>query len=322
MYKVVRYSYKEKDTWDHFVKSSKNAAFLFLRDYMDYHRQRFIDHSLLIYKNNELKALLPANEKGKTIITHEGLTFGGLLLSKDVSLFEVLFYLRNVLFYYSQLGYKELLYKCIPSFYHVLPSVEDRYGFFLLGAQLIRMDMSFVCSSRNITLQKRRIRQIRKAEKNQITIRVDKLDVFWRTILEPNLKQRHGLKPVHSLKEIELLAKNFPLHIVQYNAYYQKDLVAGATMYINEKVAHAQYIASNELGKKMGALDYLFYKLISENYRDKEWFSFGISDTHDGQKMNTGLMEWKEGFGAFALPHYFYRVLTSNYSKLDTFLEQ
>ena len=44
-----------------FLDTPKNATFLFRRDYMDYHRDRFADHSLMIFRGEKLAALLPAN---------------------------------------------------------------------------------------------------------------------------------------------------------------------------------------------------------------------------------------------------------------------
>ena len=57
---VRRYNDSMKLRWDEFVQESKNATFLFFRNYMDYHSDRFIDNSLMVYdKNDQLFALLP-----------------------------------------------------------------------------------------------------------------------------------------------------------------------------------------------------------------------------------------------------------------------
>ena len=44
---IVRYTAEQKTVWDSFVATSKNGTFLFMRDYMDYHADRFADHSLM-----------------------------------------------------------------------------------------------------------------------------------------------------------------------------------------------------------------------------------------------------------------------------------
>jgi hypothetical protein len=50
----------------------KNGIFLFDRNYLDYHQDRFIDHSVLILKKNKIVALFPANENETEICSHGG----------------------------------------------------------------------------------------------------------------------------------------------------------------------------------------------------------------------------------------------------------
>ena len=64
MISISRYTQYKQTEWDDFVKVSKNGTFLFLRAYMDYHSDRFLDHSLMFYnEKNKLIAVLPANSK-------------------------------------------------------------------------------------------------------------------------------------------------------------------------------------------------------------------------------------------------------------------
>ena len=65
---IVRYTAEQKTVWDSFVATSKNGTFLFMRDYMDYHADRFADHSLMFYKGGRLIALLPGNESDDCLL--------------------------------------------------------------------------------------------------------------------------------------------------------------------------------------------------------------------------------------------------------------
>ena len=56
MFEIRRYTEADKAAWDAFVAQSKNGTFLFFRDYMDYHRDRFDDHSLMFYLDGRLYA--------------------------------------------------------------------------------------------------------------------------------------------------------------------------------------------------------------------------------------------------------------------------
>ena len=77
---VIKYNGTlHKDTWDKCIGEAVNTHFLFYRDYMEYHSDRFKDHSLMIYRDDKLIGVLPASEKGDTVTSHGGLTFGGLI---------------------------------------------------------------------------------------------------------------------------------------------------------------------------------------------------------------------------------------------------
>ena len=62
MIEIKRYTPQEKQDWNDFVAKSRQGTFLFDRNYMDYHQDRFHDQSLMIFYNGKLCALLPANE--------------------------------------------------------------------------------------------------------------------------------------------------------------------------------------------------------------------------------------------------------------------
>lgn len=83
MFEIIRYSSDRKAEWDDFINRSKNGTFLFRRDYMDYHSDRFSDHSLMFYFKGRLYAVLPATVVGGTLYSHQGLTYGGLVMGRD-----------------------------------------------------------------------------------------------------------------------------------------------------------------------------------------------------------------------------------------------
>ena len=85
-YIVRKYQSTDYLTWNEFVANAKNATFLFHRDFMEYHSDRFQDFSLLIFDENQnLKAILPANRVNDIVFSHHGLTYGGLVLNQKTS---------------------------------------------------------------------------------------------------------------------------------------------------------------------------------------------------------------------------------------------
>ena len=63
MFEIKKYNDADKEAWNAYVEHARNATFLFNRNYMDYHSDRFKDYSLMFYKNGKLHSLLPAHER-------------------------------------------------------------------------------------------------------------------------------------------------------------------------------------------------------------------------------------------------------------------
>ncbi|EOC1299999.1 GNAT family N-acetyltransferase, partial [Cronobacter dublinensis] len=76
--------------WDQVVENAKNGLFLFQINYFKYHEARFEDCSLIIKKKNKPVAVFPANRIGATAYSHQGLTFGGLILLPELHAVDVL----------------------------------------------------------------------------------------------------------------------------------------------------------------------------------------------------------------------------------------
>ena len=320
---VERYTIGRKLEWDRFVSTAKNATFLFSRDYMDYHRDRFADHSLMVFSDQVLVAVLPANlHANGALISHEGLTYGGLVVSRAAKLADVLAAFYVVLRYLSQNQIPKLLYKRIPGFYRTLPGDEVAYALFLLEARLYRRDCSTAISQADpLPFRKGHKHLIKKATTLGVCIvQETTFQPFWEQVLSPQLAARHGTKPVHTLEEITLLASRFPEQIKQFSAYCGDEIVAGTTIYETPTVAHAQYGAVTDRGRLMGAQAYLFSSLIGR-YKEKRYFDFGISNENEGRTLNHGLLDWKEGFGARCYAHDFYEIATGNYPKLESVLQ-
>lgn len=295
---------------------------MFHRDFMDYHQHCFQDASVMVFKNDKLIALFPANKVNDVIYSHQGLTYGGLIIPTTLKLHIVLVAFKELLEYYLNKGFSDLVLKIIPSIYNDIPSDELLYLSFLLEAQLIRRDtLSVVSQKKPIKYSKDRIDGIKRAEKHGLIIKDDdEFDAFWNEILIVNLQKKHQAKPVHSLDEIKLLKKRFPNNIKQFNVYHDNKLVAGTTIFITKHVAHSQYISGNEDKNAIGSLDFLHEYLLNTAFVDKRYFDFGISNENQGKQINSGLQYWKEGFGSRTVVQDFYKIPIANYNKLDNVL--
>ncbi|MCX7550549.1 GNAT family N-acetyltransferase [Xanthomarina sp. F2636L] len=322
-FKVVTYSDKNHKIWNHFVQTSKNGTFLCHRDFMEYHQDRFKDQSFLIFKDKKLVALFPANIKNHIIYSHQGLTYGGLIVGKNATFKTIMKVFKSLLETIENLGFEELIIKPTPRIYHTHPSDEVDYLLFKLQAELIRKDLTLVIDTKDpikISSSNRK-RGLKKAHKNNLIIKEESdLDLFWNQILKPNLKEKHGVEPVHTLEEINYLKSKFPNNIRQFNVYNDNNIVAGTTIFETEKVAHAQYISANHTKQELGSLDLLFHHLIHDVYESKPYFDFGICSENGGKQINSGLQSWKESFGARSISHDVYSVLAKNHVNLNDIL--
>ncbi|MDA1100677.1 MAG: GNAT family N-acetyltransferase [Proteobacteria bacterium] len=306
---VQRHSPDRNAEWDTFVDGAKNATFLFCRGYMDYHAQRFIDHSLVFEQNGMTVALLPAHEASGSLSSHGGLTYGGLIVGDDMTTTLMLSVFKALIGYAREAGFEALQYKTVPTIYHRRPAEEDRYALFRMGAKLVRRDvLSVVHPAAGASRQTRRRRAAAKAVKAGLSVAEDTdFSAFW-PVLAALLNERHDTVPVHSLAEIELLHSRFPNHIRLFTARDGAgEILAGAVIYESIQVAHVQYMATSAAGRGNGALDLVLSHLLDHVYAAKQWFDFGISNEAEGRVLNEGLIEFKEGFGARAIVHDSYR---------------
>ncbi|MWB96524.1 GNAT family N-acetyltransferase [Flavobacterium sp. GA093] len=321
-YTVKKYIKNDYKTWNDFIAQAKNATFLFHRDFMEYHENRFKDFSLLVFENQKLVAVLPANIVANSVHSHQGLTYGGLVYKEEIKLAAVIEIFQCVLFFLNQNKIGKLYFKTLPSIYHRKPAEEILYALFLAEAKLTRRDsLSVVDLSQEKNISQIRKRGFQKAVSNQLIIKEeDTFELFWNEILIPNLDKKHNAKPVHSVEEMNVLKSFFPKKIRQFNVYFKDEIVAGTTVFETETVAHCQYISKNENQDNLGSLDFLFHHLIHEVFAEKCFFDFGISNENQGKKLNQGLSYWKESFGASTIVHDFYEVETANYSLLNNIL--
>jgi hypothetical protein len=321
MVTVRKYESSDKELWNNFLENSRTNQFLLSRNFMEYHKDRFDDFSLLVFDEKTLVAIFPANINNNTIVSHSGLTFGGFIVAKDEATKNSIQYFAQLLKFVSENNIEKIVFKQSPSFYSSVSQDEIDYAMFLADAKMYRVDIAYAINQQlenKIQYQERRRRAIKKAEKNKVQIKeTTDFSTFWNEILTPNLQSRFGVNPVHSLTEMELLLINNPNKIRQFEAWQNGVLMAGTTVFETPTVAHAQYISASDEGRKNGAIDLLFHHLISQTFAHKEIFDFGIVNEEEGRKINMGLLDWKEGFGARAYAHRFYEIETKNYVQIE-----
>ncbi len=289
---------------------------------MDYHSDRFHDFSLMVYKNDKLIAVLPANKVDNRLYSHQGLSYGGLIYKKDFKSLDAIQCYKAILKFLNDGDIYDLTLKELPSIYLHNPTNNPlAYLIYKTNAELIRTDLHSVIDMRHKSYSNSRKEGVKRGVKANLRVEeYDDFDLFWNTILIPNLTSKHGVKPVHSLEEITLLKSRFKNNIRQFNVLFDDNVVGGTTIFETEQVAHCQYISGNADKNELGSLDFLHHHLIETVFANKKYFDFGTSNINAGQQINEGLLFWKEGFGARSIPQGFYEIKTENYKRLDTIM--
>ena len=306
---IRRYRREDKELWNSFVSKARNATFLFDRNYMDYHADRFDDNSFMFYHKGKLKAVLPANVAGDTLYSHQGLTYGGLLLDKKATVEDVLECFDSLNSWLRENGISKVVYKALPWIYQQYPSEEDLYALtWKCKAQLISRNIaSTIVIDNKLKFAESRKSGIRKALSLNIEVgESNDVDGFWH-VLEDNLGNRYNAKPVHTASEMKLLMSRFPNNIKLYVAKMNGEIVGGTLIYVTPQVVHTQYISASVEGKKHGALDLLFDYIINKVYANCRYFDFGKSTEQGGAYLNEPLIFQKEGFGGRGVCYDWYK---------------
>lgn len=321
-WRIERYGAGDRRRWNEFVVASRNGTFLFDRDYMDYHADRFEDYSLMAYKGDRLLGMLPANltRDDMTLHSHQGLTYGGWILPMShVDGGDVLSLFEEMWRFLREEGVVALDYKPLPWFYSQIPAQEDIYALFRMGAEMTETTLSSTIDLRSPrgfnTLQRRHLRKA--SALGAEVVETTDTAAFWE-MLASCLSERHGTRPVHSAAELELLRSRFPDNIRIFTvtlpvahglgADDMGELTsdsqgadgpqAGVCIFDTGRVAHSQYIATTPKGRELNLLTMLFDRLINEIFADRRYFDFGISTEEGGRVLNEGLLRQKSSLGA------------------------
>jgi len=304
--KIYNKGYQKE--WDNCVRESRNGTFLLCRDFMEYHSDRFEDHSLMFFNENKLIAVLPGNISDNTFYSHQGLTYGSLILPKEIKIVQVTEIFDCLILHLREKGITRIIYKTVPHIYHTYPCEEDLYILFRQNATLFYRNLS-CCIYMNERIKYPRIRKRAIARAINNNLRVEdscNFEAFWE-ILGENLQNRYGSKPVHTVEEISGLKAKFPDEIHLFQSKNEEKVLAGALVFVCKTVVHVQYSSASEEGRQIGALD-IIYDFLLEKYADKKYFDFGTSNEDNGLYLNDSLIAQKESFGGRGIAYDAYAI--------------
>jgi hypothetical protein len=307
---VRRYSADLAAEWDRLVESSRNGLFLFRRGYMDYHSDRFEDSSAMAYVDGQLAAVMPVSidRESGLATSHGGLTFGGPVFRKDSRGEVALGAIDAMLDALGAWGAGELEVRLLPQFLASYPSAETDYALWRRGFTLVRRDLSSILPlAGRFDLNSSKKQAVAKAAKAGLAVGEGSTAAF-HALLAEVLGWRHGVTPVHTCEELQLLRDRFPGEMLLRTVEKDGETIAGVLVFRYPTAWHTQYMAASPEGRRVGALDLIVATLIDEAAAaGAAWFSFGTSTTGQGRELNEGLLWQKESFGARSVTHDFMR---------------
>ncbi|MBG6186050.1 FemAB family protein [Flavobacterium sp. CAN_S2] len=310
-YSVKPYQESDYANWNAFIGQAKNATFLFHRDFMEYHKDRFEDFSLMVFDSEKLVAVLPANKVGDIVHSHQGLTYGGLVYSPKLNGEKVEEILDSILSFFKENEVQSFFFKSIPLFYTSKGNAEIDFFLFKRGAFLDKKEMNLgINLAMPLTISKGKLKHFRKIEELDLEmVEEQHLESFWELVLEPRLLEKYNAKPVHTLQEITLLKEKFPENIKQFSVYFDDVIIAGITLFETETVVKSQYGATTKKGEELRALDFLFINLIQKfKSEGKLFFDMGIVNEDNEKGYHAGLLKQKEELGCSVYSQDFYKM--------------
>ena len=295
---------RHRAQWEEFVsKRARNAHFMHRRCYLDYHADRFDDHSLLFFGERAAPlAVLPANRVGEMLVSHGGLSFGGLLVGSRFRLSQWREAFAAIGDHMAGAGLETLDYRPPPPWYHQQPGEEDVFLLesaglqpVLLGSAICRIGGRFPGNP------------TRRNESRGTGLDVAREDAALGETLElvaETLRLRHEAAPVHTRAEIEHLAGLFPDGIRCYTVRRDAELVAGAIVFVTAPVVKLQYVGYT-IGRAMSVV---YAHLFSLEELRGRWIDFGTSMAGGGGVLDAGLFAYKESLGGQLAPVRRYKI--------------
>lgn len=304
---VVRYSDEWEKRWDDFVLQSNNGTIFHLQRFLHYHpKDRFQWHHLLFLEKGTIRGLLPAAEMGSTLESPIGASYGSIVTG-DIDFAASLELVDAFADYCRSQHFERTLLTAAPFIYQKTISQNIDYALAYRGftydkhylSHAIRLGpLDFVA-----TFQKTARRYVHKylREKNlHIEINTDYTSFY--PILLKN-KERHGVKPTHSLEELLCLQKLFPDRLVLFMVYKGTQPIASSLVFVcNAQVALCFYnmlLYEYEEYNPIHAVMYEVTKWAAE--KGFGWLDIGVSqDTHAENQMTPAmnLIRFKEKFNA------------------------
>ena len=293
-----RFTEADDVAWNRLAAGARNPHFFFRRDYLGYHGRRFEDHSLMLWRSNRLLGAFPTHRCGDRLVSHAGLSFGGLIMSAEARRADIAGFFDLLGDHMRGECLSALEYRRAPLPYWRSAGEEDLWELAARGARRIAVNVgAALAPSGPMAIGRTCRNELNRARASGFEFRNDSVDACWPIIME-TLKRRHGATAVHSPEEIRLLADRFSENIRAYSVFSGLERLASVVAFISPSVTKLQYFGWRPEAADTGASEFLDMSIVEMARRDGRWVDFGTSMDPEKGGLKYGLHAVKEDCGA------------------------
>ena len=127
-------------------------------------------------------------------------------------------------------------------------------------------------------------------------------------VLEENRMLRHGVQPLHSLDDLDVISRRVPGLVRVFQADHNDHLCAGAILFVHAKYATLQYLFRSQCSESSAMQDLALIRSTEAVATETPWLLLGTSTEPDEnhRAINTGLDAYKRSWGS--IPYTAYRM--------------
>jgi len=312
---IVNYNLNKLEEWDDFVlNKSINGTIYHTQKFLMYHNNKFVDASVLIYKNDTLICIFPCCKIDGKYYSHKGSTCGGFVISRIHYKLCILEEIINLILNH----YKNLELKLSENIY--FENYNNNLVHFLLNrvCKTTNSDISmyyeindniidlFPKNDNKRVLKKYINNQIGDININETNDPTDYKNFY--ELLSINLKKKNNVSPLHSLKEFlkikELLNESQTLLL----AKNEKNIIlSGAYIFKTTKnTYYTVYLMSNYCEKNSLIIYILYELLLLAKKNNIKFVNLGACSTNNGKNLLYSKYEFKHKCGTIPTLKYNY----------------
>jgi hypothetical protein len=299
------YAFTDKDSkqWETFVASANNGTIFHSLKFLSYHpKGRFKNHHLIINDRGRTIALFPAVLQDKTVISHQGASYGGFVLQDGVGIHTIYLAVENLVAYLKNHHYKKVILTQTPLIYYKSPHQYLDFVLVKKGFTYLKREVTAVipldAADPLLTFHADARRSTKKALREGVRVSIsDDLTTFYK-ILKRNLSMRHNVSPTHTLRELKKLKSIYPEDIILFAAFRKNRMLGGIVIFVaNPRVLLAFYISHDNKYQAYRPVNLLFYEVLKWGHtRGFKYLDLGTFTLN--MEPNWGLGRFKENHNA------------------------